>query len=287
MIFCLSRSTVGTVLFQFGGIAKNNIEDREKAERAINEAENDVEQRFIRYCDITNPLHFLTAGLARSGITTLRIKIRLPKIKDQTATDADRKELLGLAYSILDTDAAAFSNSNLMRFQWYIKPFFLWGTWVSFILLLTSLWKRRDLFSPAEMIAAWKRVETVYENHKELLERRRALYKAFGRLAVRAWDARQEGDVVPEPAFITALRLPRKSTSSNPMSKPKGQENATTGALGDEPSIPTPFSGSLSDVNMDVSLGASLDSTIDFGLDAGDWVWWDQLMQDYQELDGK
>lgn len=286
MIFCLSRAYVGKFLFKFGGIASNkgssNFKDPEESERAISEAESEVEEKFIRYCDIINPLHFLAIGLARSGITALRVKIRLPKIKDQTATDAESKEILGLAQSVLDTDAAAYGNKSLMKFGWYMKPFFLWGMWDSFILILTSLWKRRDLLSPSETTAAWKRVEQVYINHEELAERRRALYMALGRLAVRAWDARSESDIAPEPPFITALRLPRKLTSSSAMSHPERQQSTMQDAFSENtaivlPSHPT-FLGNMGALDTDVGSETSLDAAIDFGIDAGDWVWWEKLM---------
>lgn len=293
MIFCLSRSYVGKFMFKFGGgmmvsnKGSSNFEDPQEAERAISEAEGEIEESFIRYCDIINPLHFLTIGLARSGITALRIKIRLPKIKDQTATDAESKEILRLAQSVLDTDAAAYGNKSLMKFGWYMKPFFLWGMWDSFILVLTSLWKRRDLFSPAESNAAWKRVEQVYMNHEELAERRRALYMALGRLAVRAWDARPESDNALEPPFITTLRLPRKLTSSSATSQAERQGSTLQDAFSENTTAVLPphtsFLDNMSALNTHVGPETSLDAAIDFGIDAGDWVWWEQLMQDYQE----
>ncbi|OIW32878.1 hypothetical protein CONLIGDRAFT_554653, partial [Coniochaeta ligniaria NRRL 30616] len=210
MIFCLSRSSVGRFLLIAGksanGAGSAQCKDYQEAEMAVRAAENEVEERYIRYCDIVNPLHFLTVGMARSGITYMRLRIRLLKIRNNTATDAERRDMLQLAQKILDTDTAANTHPGLARFGWHIRPFFLWGTWDSLIFVLTNLWKRSDLLSPAETNAAWERVEQIFHNHAELLDSKRTLHVAFGRLTLKAWDANPPSSSVLEPDFIASLR---------------------------------------------------------------------------------
>jgi hypothetical protein len=176
MIFCLTRASVGNF---FARAAK--FKDYNKVEPVISEAESEVEEKYIHYCDITNPLHFLTIGLARSAITAMRIRVRLPKVRNQTINDAERRELFHLSQKILDTDAAAYAHTSLTKYLWHVRSFFVWGSWESLIFVLNSL-RRSDLLSPAETDAAWRRVEQVYKNHGELLESRQALHIAVGRL---------------------------------------------------------------------------------------------------------
>ena len=151
MMFCLSRAYVGKRLAESGKSINSagpwRSSDYREAEEVISTAESEVEEKFIRYCDIVNPLHFLTIGLARSGMTAMRLKFRLPRARDQTATDQERRELFQLAQKTLDTDAAVHSHGGTSRFQWHIKPFFLWGTRDSFIFMLSTLLKQRDLLS--------------------------------------------------------------------------------------------------------------------------------------------
>ena len=285
MIFALSRCTIGKFFAKTGVYNKslNTFKDQLEAEKAINEAESEVEENFIRYCDIINPLHFLAIGLARSGIKAMRLRVRLPKIKNQTASDGEIRELLKLSQTIMDTDSAAYDNKSIMKFHWYIMPFFLWGMWDSFILVLTNLWKRSDLFSPTETTATWKRVEQVYKNHTDLLEGKRALYIAFGRLAVKAWDASPARSSMPEPGFITTLRIPRKQT---PRSQNTGENSGTTSPAEKAPTNIVPLGPSVpnpvNEMTNDAWNITSLDSIGNFEADAGDWALWDQLMQDYQ-----
>lgn len=273
MVFCLSRACLGRFLARAGapvnGGGSWKFKECLEAEQLISAAENAVEEKFIRYCDIVNPLHFLTIGLARSQAAALRLRIQLPKIRNQTASDTERKELFQLAQKVLETDAAVHAHAGLRKYQWHIRPFLLWGAWDSLILVLTTIWKRRDLLSISETEAAWKSILQIYHNHNELLDSRKALHMALGRLALKTWDAHQSGPGIPDPAFINTLRSRQGSVSET----------------GDTPSFgPLPMSavnalfGGLSD-----SMG--FDVNHKSGVVAEDWVCWDQLIKDYQFQD--
>ncbi|KAK0639776.1 hypothetical protein B0T16DRAFT_432422 [Cercophora newfieldiana] len=208
MMFCLSRFCIGRVLAQAGKRSNGEFQDHDEADRVISKAESEVEEKFIRYCDVTNPLHFLSVGLARCGITAMRLRVRLHKVKYQTATDEERRELMQLAQKIIDTDCSAHSNASLMRrFRWHVGNFFLWGTWDSLVFVLTTLWAKPELFSPTEIKSAWERMDQVYKNHQELLDTRRALHVAFQKLTVKAWEASR--DASESSDLIATLRLLR------------------------------------------------------------------------------
>ena len=94
MIFCLVRSCMGKFF-----VSTKKFNNHSEIEPVIDEAEKEVEEKYIRYCDILNPLHFLTVGFARSAITAMRMRIRLPKVKNKTATDAERRSCSNLRRS--------------------------------------------------------------------------------------------------------------------------------------------------------------------------------------------
>ncbi|KAF7557972.1 hypothetical protein G7Z17_g269 [Cylindrodendrum hubeiense] len=289
MIFCLSRSCIGKFFARAGkpvnGTGSGPFKNYQEAERVISEAETEVEEKYIRYCDIVNPLHFLTIGLARSGITAMRLRIRLPKVRNQTATDAERRELMQLAQKIMDTDAATCAHDGLKKYRWHVRPFFLWGTWDALILVLTTLWTRGDLLAPTEANAAWIRVEKVYHNHDELLESKRALYVAFGRLTLKAWLAHPPSSGTPEPAFITALKSPRKAKSQSRTKRQDSDSNtldATTDTASLDPSPASDADAFLTDLSSGMSLDIG-DIGKDFNFDAEDWMFWDQLIQQHQQ----
>lgn len=266
MIFCLSRAYVGKRLAESGKSINRtgpwSPSDYREVEQVISVAETEVEEKFIRYCDIVNPLHLLTIGLARSGMTAMRLKLCLPKVRDQTATDQERKELFQLAQKTLDTDTAVHSHGGTSRFQWHIKPFFLWGTRDSLIFLLTTVLKQRDLLSQDQIATAWKSVAQLYQNHDELFDTRQAFSMAMRCLALKAWGSWQSISSAPEPEFISTLRSLRKNQDKRQQHDiPKAPEAASSNGL-------SPSSG------IDVLDG------LDFDVD--DWICWDQLLKDQE-----
>jgi hypothetical protein len=281
MIFVLSRAYVGKTLARSGqpinGTALWDFADHHEAEKVLKAIESEVEEKFIRYCDIVNPLHHLTIGLLRSSMVALRLKIRLPKVRDQTATDVERKELFQLAQKCLDTDAAVHACGGTSRYQWHIKPFFLWGMRDSFIFILTTLSKRRDLLSTGEIDAAWASVAQLYQNHDELFVSKQVLHLVLGRLALKAWDSYHPSSNVPEPDFIHTLRRLRDEREKR-QKKGDNLKQFTDAISLTSPVLASDVNtslGSLSD-----SIGLEVDPISEFNVD--DWMFWDQLMQDDQ-----
>jgi hypothetical protein len=279
MIFCLSRFCVGKHLSQVGGPAdlesSSHFKDIAAAERSVSDAETEVEEKFIRYCDVLNPVHFLTMSLARAGLMAMRLKIRLPRIRNQTATDKEIREALHLAEKIMDTDTAIHGQANIMkRFRWHIRPFFVWGTWDSFILILTTLLKRNDLLSPVEKSAAWERVGKLYGNHDDLLGAKPALNAGFRRLTLRAWDVQPSDSITEVPEFIKALRSLCHTTS-------------VTQAIGQSASLQFPERDAVGVDEHDSGAHLSIykdatppDIWEGLNLEDVDWASWDQLFQD-------
>ncbi|KAJ5491346.1 hypothetical protein N7539_002913 [Penicillium diatomitis] len=277
MIFCLSRAYMGKRLAGAGALMSTadswSSSDYQKAEKVILAAESEVEEKFIRYCDMVNPLHFLTIGLARSGMTAMRLKFQLPKLRKHTATDEERKAIFQLARKNLDTDAAVHSHGGISRFQWHTKPFFLWGTRDSMVVVLMTLLKWRDLLSQDQIEAAWTSVAELYHHHEELFDSRQALSVAMGRLAVRAWDSWRPSDHPPEPEFISKLRTWRKAPRRSQQLCDVPTHSETV------PSLPNPQCSASAFPDLDEFNGVQ-DLDVDFNID--DWVSWDQLLRDHR-----
>ncbi|GAM35580.1 hypothetical protein TCE0_017f04024 [Talaromyces pinophilus] len=282
MIFCLSRASVGKYFAKAGRPSNgsgSHFRDYQEAELVINKAETEVEETFIRYCDVINPLHFLIICSIRSGITAMRLRIRLPRIRNQTATDEEKRNTFQLARKILDTDSAVCANASLTKYRWHTRPLFLWGTWDSLVVVLTTLWRNGNILSAPEVDEVWKCLESIFYNHDELLELKRALYLAFGRLTLKAWDTHPPSTSVQEPSFITTLRFLQKEFSRNP-TKEKTRSVDTEDIDANSTPILDPLSAN--DANPSVNgrvENAGIDFSLDFNLEEPDWSFWDQLLQ--------
>ncbi|KAL2838559.1 hypothetical protein BJY01DRAFT_258024 [Aspergillus pseudoustus] len=277
MIFCLSRFCIGKHLARLGGPAdlesSSHFANVDEAEKSVGIAEAEIEEKYIRYCDVLNPLHFLTMSLARAGIMAMRLKIRLPRIRNQTATDAEIGEAFHIAEKIMDTDTAIHGQENIMkRYRWHTRPFFVWGTWDSFILILTTLWRRRDLLSSIERTAAWNRVGKLYSNHDDLLESKPTLNAGFRRLTLKAWDAQSSDTSTETPEFIRSLRSVCQVKPAIQAARSSDDLSSTVGRVTTERELET-FLNSVD--------GSRTPDMFD-GFDAAgvDWGWWDQFVQE-------
>lgn len=289
MIYVLARACVGKVFMRAGslgaGAAFGDFKDHDEVESVIAAAENEVEDKFIRYCDVVNPLHFLTIGLARSAISAMRLRAGLTKARNHSATDADRSEMLRLSHKILDADSAAFANPSLRRYLWHVRPFFAYGTWDSLIFILTTL-RKPDSLSMTDKSASWSRLEQVYKNHNELLRPKGALHIAIGRLMLRAWDANPNTPDRPNPSFILSLRSLRKVNSASRAEQlEEGLPNSGV-ASHTSSSVNPLLSSNLESVFPDLTSSMHVDTGGEFAFDPEDWVFWDNLIKDYQAQGG-
>ncbi|KAK1008609.1 hypothetical protein LTR91_002529 [Friedmanniomyces endolithicus] len=286
MIYVLSRACVGKFFLKAGrgAPAQQQLQGREEADAGIREAEDEVENEFIRYCDVMDPLHFLTMVAARSAITNMRMRTTLPKYKWKTATDPERRDFFFLAQKILDTDISACQHSSLKKFQWHVSVFFVWGSWDSMIFTLTSL-RKPEIFSEAETDAAWSRVEQIYANHsKELLVSMQPLQVAIGRITLKAWNVRARSGMA-EPSFITSLR---SSPKVNPMARTRSYDSGAMplGSTIDSMS-PMGFANGSGELSGDLGAGMGFEYGNDVSnVEDTDWLFWDQLIQDYQAKGG-
>lgn len=259
------------------GLGLIDRKDYLEIEPLIKEAEREVEENYLRYCDVVDPLHFLTMGMARAAINAMRIRVRLPKVRAGTATRAELSEILSLSLKILDTDAAAYTNGAAKKYLWHAQAFFAWGSWDSLIFILTTL-RRGDAFDAAETDAAWKRVVQAYENHGEFLGFKRSLPNvAMARLVLKAWDASPPSQREPEPGFVAALRsMPKAGV------KKRGPEKVES-VSSSGPTVESSTSDPSPPEDLNILAGDfGLEGGNDFDIDSNDWVFWDKLIHDFQ-----
>lgn len=274
MMFRLSRTCIGkafvkTGKLQGGGLG-GQFDQATEAVKAIQEAEREVEEKYLRYCDVINPLHFLSMALARTGILAMKQRLYLTKLSNKTATDADKKETLQLAFRILDTDHAVCTQAGTSKFRWHTQSFFLWGMWDSLTFVLNGLWKERGIFSAADIESAWTKMGQVYQNHDEMLYSKQTINVAFRKLTLVAWEAHQKQDGVQgaEPMFVAALRELRQNR------RQKRQKRAALLAAANN------AGGSLdTDMLNWPSDASSSASPFDFNIDDADWAFWDGLIR--------
>lgn len=275
MIFCLARTELARFHHRthtdLGDLARlwesGDTRAIERLETAVTELESLVESKFIRYCDFIEPIQALTMALAKSAISGIKLRIRLPGVKAGTETSvAEHRELFKLALKILDYKIAGRTNPGLSKYSWHLQAL---NQWEPLIWVLNEL--RKGPTAVVDYHGTWSRIEQVYLSHPEFRTRKRALNIAVNKLTLNAWDTRVSVCYEAEPGFIADLRtsLHRKDggrTEATVPYNPWGPQHAE---------LPMPIDPALAS-STETTTVATMDN---FNPDNIDWMFWDQLIQ--------
>ena len=277
MTFCLTRAEVGkcwqkTDLFRanFGRLYEiGDLDEIKRVEGIIDASENDVETKFLRYCDYIDPAQCLAIASVRSALTRARLRLRLPRVKARLEVSvAEQSEMSKMVMKILDWDIMVHTNRALDIFQWHMQAYFQFEP---------LIWVLNELREGSPAIAnpddAWSKIERVFACHLEFITTKRALHAAVAKLTIRAWEARfrRKGQAVEETPLIARLRScftsrVASNKNGNPAAhqyNPRGLQDATG------PSA-----------QIDPTLSGSAESVLtDFSADDIDWTFWDELIR--------
>ncbi|GAB7348461.1 hypothetical protein MBLNU459_g6878t2 [Dothideomycetes sp. NU459] len=200
MIFCLTRAELGNFYgrtnLQLGALAQaanqNDLRLIAEAEKQIDDLENTIEMKFLRYCDPVDTLHVLTAIIARAAIKTSRLRVRLPRAKAGMLSSNEREQTYKLALQVVDHTIAAHTNPTLTKFLWHTSGFLIWDI---------LIWILYELRQGSPTVA---------------------------KLALKTWDSllAQEKTHTSEPPFISTVRSAIEERSA---SRPSDKTSKTTG----------------------------------------------------------
>ncbi|EER28517.1 Fungal specific transcription factor, putative [Coccidioides posadasii C735 delta SOWgp] len=222
MSFCLLRYTIGRFLrdsrtkHTFDGswqhLTNPMISIPEKIQE-LEDLDKLIEQKFLQYCDISIPFHFIVSMVGRCGISMMKHRVYMLGCPGKPGgRSLDREEsdtLFANSIKILEYDNLAKSMPNVRRYYWHVEAHFQWH---AFIFLLYEL---RNRTSGEEVDKAWFQIEKVYENRSRFLtDVKNKLIVAAGNLVLKAWEQKVSGVHVPGvemrvPQFIETLRARR------------------------------------------------------------------------------
>ncbi|MCJ1471357.1 hypothetical protein MMC07_010005 [Pseudocyphellaria aurata] len=301
MAFCLLRYEVGTFLrssnststfddsFQRPSSAAVSISKKDKA---IEDLEQLLEQKYLKFCDPSIPLHFLCVSFARSTMCMMRLQAHHPRYRSDGGASMPQNEkdvLFFESVKILELDNLNHSTQIARRFLWHTKSYF---QWYALIYVLGELCFR---IAGDEVDRAWQQIAEVYKYHPELLtHKKNALNIAVANLTIKAWGARetelerqQRRPQTRPPSFVSSLysqRESRKTLSapnlalSDPMiptsDRLLARERQARDTQENEASMGDATSSNLDKNN-------PLDSTFE-EYSPVDWAEWDSLLKDFE-----
>lgn len=286
MIFVLARTEIGRFHQKIRPALSPNgnwgvvweSRDIPEIQEALRELENNMEEKYVRYCDISTPVQVLCIAMARGSINSARLRIRRPRGKMDGVSKEERKELYEMADKVLALDLAVHQNKSLDRFNWHMRQFFQWDP------LITVLQEARQLDCVIDPELLWSKVEQTYGAHPELFNQKRSIDVALNRLTVKSWDAMCANNLhaLPEPSFVTTLReaISRREASRQNTETPKQQTNPFDPYLDASSDMPVSnyinFNPVLGYNNSFAGMNTDMNADID-------WMFWDQMLMQNQE----
>ncbi|KAL1873772.1 hypothetical protein Plec18167_006290 [Paecilomyces lecythidis] len=303
MIFCLMRCETGhlfvrsvTTLSTFDG-HWSALTDPSKSiaekDRALDDMERTVEQKFLRHCDKSIPLHLVTLLVAKAAHWVMRLEAHHPRqyaSQGREMPQAEKDRFFSLCLEIADFANILQTSELTARYLWHVESH------CPLHALIYTLSELRHRTTGEEVERAWRLVDSVYYKHygKVLTYTKSPLHLAIGSLALKAWAAheadaiRSHRPALPRPEFITALyrryrRNPKTHTakSSTPNLGEPFAGGLPSGAHAHyDDSMPSAISGEMDSLPADIDMRL-IPGMPNFEDSPMDWAQWDDLLQQF------
>jgi hypothetical protein len=230
MLFCAMRYEFGKFLtsskftnafdghWQTLSATAVSVADKDKA---IDDLEELLQQKYLKDCDLSIPLHELTCIAAHAAICRMRLTAHHPRqyaARGMQIPQNDRDMLFHNSLRIMEFDNIGRSKKAIQKFLWHVDNYFQWH---SLIYLLSELSCR---FTGDEVDNAWRQIERIFEHHSQIInDTKRSLHVAICTLALKAYEARQayisrHNYALPQggpPRFISSLYSRRNSRKTS------------------------------------------------------------------------
>jgi hypothetical protein len=257
-----------------------------KRDAAINQIEDYLERKYLRYCDPSNSLHTFASIIIRSSICRMKLLAHNPR---QFATSpvkvpSSERDIVFLnATKLLEyVIMIQKGHQGLEKYMWQIGTSHLWVTML-YVLIET----RRRKTGP-EVDKSWRLIGDVFSYYPKVFEESTGpVYTALGKWTLEVWDlyvaaSRAEGLLEPlTPEYISVLRrcrIPAKEPQPGDKNLQTNSE-LTDNSVGhhkiraqrEEETIPTfdPFDS------------YEFPNLLSFETDPNEWIQWEQLIAEH------
>ncbi|RYC85495.1 hypothetical protein BFJ63_vAg11595 [Fusarium oxysporum f. sp. narcissi] len=145
-----------------------------------------IEEKYLKFCDADNRLHYMTLWTARGSIATCRLMNDFLVYLESSGTynQADHEAAVSYAIDWLECDAKLSSSPLTKGFRWFLRLYFPFPAYIRIIQHL----KTQPFSNIAER--GWKVMKDNYEARCEGadVDRWHPIFKPFANIVLYAWD---------------------------------------------------------------------------------------------------
>ncbi|KAH8812849.1 hypothetical protein F5884DRAFT_786537 [Xylogone sp. PMI_703] len=199
-----------------------------------------IEEKYLRFCDPENPVHFMATLMSRSYIAKCRLmeyNFRYSKSSQEQA-EIQGDPALSYAFSMIQCDTKLMTSPITKGFLWVIQFYF---PFVAYVYIVQSL-KRQPDGDHAEK--AWEIMSDNYETrfgvpHSE----DNPFFKIFTKIILQAWEVREStfkqlGKPLVIPRIVSSIKHKMAQITQNPEDVNAGYRNGGTATVNDFPPMP-------------------------------------------------
>lgn len=251
-LFAAVRSELGEFLrhaavhLDFTTPALKPIAKDTEKEDGLAGLERIINDKYLRFCDPENPLHFMTIWTARSFLARYRLIEHYSK-DSASQTNAQRNVALSYALTMLDCDTKIMTLPLTKGYRWLLQFYFPFPAYVHIVQEL----KRRPVGEHAEQ--AWEVMSAHYDARFSFsfspltAAEENPFFEIFAGMVSQAWEPREaalqaSGQPPAPPRIVARFRQRMAQMALNPQANgdvEQQQRNTATGV--DMGGVPAPM----------------------------------------------
>ncbi|CAD0106612.1 unnamed protein product [Aureobasidium uvarum] len=280
MSFCSARFEIGELTMAYTSPDWQSSQDMSQADAAIQKLQQRLEDRLLKYCDPSIPMHRMLQMFGRGALARIRLTLRRHQMFAKSGLSLEQRDCTFLLCLQLAEAPNRFAKDpTIQKFLWQANAFFPLD---AFMFLLGEIAYRtigQPLPAPVETV--WAEVEKAYESQPRLMrDESNAIYSAVRNLTLKAWEKSTSDRNVEQlvPHFIRMLQSKLPSNKA----VEKAAQTACEPIISPDNMATNTFDGSEFDFDLD-SLDSSW-SKIAIPDDPEFWEYWQQFTTDVPGL---
>lgn len=185
---------------------------QEATQVMLDEVQELLETKYLRYCDPSKPLHLMTSLMARAAINTIQFLAHHPRHwpDRQGAASDERETAWKISIKLMEQLNILQSNPLLKPYAWY----------AAFVMQFHALIHVLDTLYEEPLVEgyqkAWDLIAGIYESNTGMIsDTRKPIHLAIGGLCLKAYKKRttalQQKGMAPvrDPGYIVELQRQR------------------------------------------------------------------------------
>ncbi|KKY16570.1 putative mfs aflatoxin efflux [Diplodia seriata] len=252
-LFAAVRSEMGEFLrhaavhLDFTTPALKSVAKEVEEEGGLDGLERRLNEKYLRFCDPENPLHFMAIWTARVFLARCRLVEHNSKASIPSAqlTEAQRNAALSHALAMLDGDTKIMTSPLTKGYRWLFQFHFPFPAYVHAVQEL----KRRPVGEHAER--AWQVMGAHYDSRfafSPLTADENPLFEIFAGMVLQAWEPREAalreaGRPLTPPRIVSRFRQKMAEMAANVQDEEQQQQRHPASAMDMVGLMPVDFGG--------------------------------------------